>query len=120
RVPTRDRLDPPVLVLAVRLPGGGPARARHPDQLARAARARARQARRGGARDLAGGTAEQVAIFTVLAIAAVIGFTKAETERIWLFFAPFVCLAAARALARRPELVMPVAGPGRTRGARSP
>ena len=37
------------------------------------------------------------------------GFTKAETERIWLFFAPFVCLAAARALARRPELVMPVA-----------
>ena len=24
-----------------------------------------------------------------------IGFTKAETERIWLFFAPFVCLAAA-------------------------
>jgi hypothetical protein len=37
------------------------------------------------------------------------GFTKAETERIWLFFAPFVCLAAARALARRPGLITPVA-----------
>jgi methylthioxylose transferase len=36
-----------------------------------------------------------VAIFTVLAVAAVMGFTKAETERIWLFLAPFVCLAAA-------------------------
>ena len=60
-------------------------------------------------RELARGTPEAVAIFSVLAIAAVMGFTKAETERIWLFFAPFVCLAAARALARRPELVMPVA-----------
>jgi hypothetical protein len=36
-----------------------------------------------------------VAIFTVIAVAAVVGFTKAETERIWLFLAPFVCLAAA-------------------------
>lgn len=36
------------------------------------------------------------------------GFTKAETERIWLFFAPFVCLAAARALARRPALTTAV------------
>ena len=50
------------------------------------------------------GADEAVAIFAVLAIAAVMGFTKAETERIWLFFAPFVCLAAARGLARRPEL----------------
>ena len=45
----------------------------------------------------------------MIAIAAVMGFTKAETERIWLFFAPFVCLAAARAMAGRPELVRPVA-----------
>ena len=60
-------------------------------------------------RELARGTPEAVAIFTVLGIAAVMGFTKAETERIWLFFAPLVCLAAARALARRPELVLPVA-----------
>ncbi|HET8758929.1 MAG TPA: hypothetical protein VFM58_23135 [Solirubrobacteraceae bacterium] len=46
-----------------------------------------------------------VAIFAVLAIAAVMGFTKAETERIWLFFAPFVCLAAAASsLPLRPVL----------------
>jgi methylthioxylose transferase len=60
-------------------------------------------------RELARGTPEAVAIFAVLAIAALMGFTKAETERIWLFFAPFVCLAAARALDRRPELLVPVA-----------
>jgi methylthioxylose transferase len=60
-------------------------------------------------RELARGTPEAVAIFSVLAIAAVMGFTKAETERIWLFFAPLVCLAAARALDRRPGLLVPVA-----------
>jgi hypothetical protein len=60
-------------------------------------------------RELARGTPEAVAIFAVLAIAAVMGFTKAETERIWLFFAPFVCFAAARALTRRPGLLVPVA-----------
>ena len=38
-----------------------------------------------------------IAIFAVIAVAAVAGFTKAETERIWLFLAPFVCLAAAAA-----------------------
>jgi methylthioxylose transferase len=42
-----------------------------------------------------------VAIFAVLAIAAVAGFTKAEVERIWLCFAPLVCLAAATALRER-------------------
>jgi methylthioxylose transferase len=36
-----------------------------------------------------------VAIFSVIAVAAVLGFTKAESERIWLFLAPFVCLASA-------------------------
>jgi methylthioxylose transferase len=46
-------------------------------------------------RALARGKTPAVAIFTVIAIAAVLGFTKAETERIWLFLAPFVCLAAA-------------------------
>jgi hypothetical protein len=46
-------------------------------------------------RALAAGRTLAIAIFAVLATAAVIGFTKAETERIWLFFAPFVCLAAA-------------------------
>jgi hypothetical protein len=38
-----------------------------------------------------------VAIGAVIGVAAVLGFTKAETERIWLFLAPFVCLAAAAA-----------------------
>ena len=46
-------------------------------------------------RSLAAGRTVAVAIFAVLATAAVMGFTKAETERIWLFLAPFVCLAAA-------------------------
>ena len=38
---------------------------------------------------------EARAIASVIAIAAIAGFTKAETERIWLFLAPLVCLAAA-------------------------
>ena len=63
-------------------------------------------------RELARGTDEAVAIFAVLAIAAVMGFTKAETERIWLFFAPFVCLAAARAPGA-------AAGAARARGGRA-
>lgn len=46
-------------------------------------------------RALARGEAPAVAIFAVIGVAAVLGFTKAETERIWLFLAPFVCLAAA-------------------------
>ena len=51
-------------------------------------------------RALAAGRSVAVAIFAVLAVASVLGFTKAETERIWLIFAPFVCLAAAAALPR--------------------
>jgi methylthioxylose transferase len=46
-----------------------------------------------------------LALFTVLAVAAVLGFTKAETERIWLFLAPFVCLAAATVV-RRPGPIL--------------
>lgn len=46
-------------------------------------------------RALARGEPPAVAIFAVIAVAAVMGFTKAETERIWLFLAPFVCVAAA-------------------------
>jgi methylthioxylose transferase len=42
-----------------------------------------------------------LAIFSVLAVAAIAGFTKAEVERIWLAFAPLVCLAAAAALQDR-------------------
>jgi methylthioxylose transferase len=47
-------------------------------------------------RALAAGRTLAIAIFAVIAVAAVLGFTKAETERIWLFLAPFVCLAAAQ------------------------
>ena len=47
---------------------------------------------------------EAIAIFAVLAIAAILGFTKAETERIWLFLVPFVCLAAAPVV-KRPALI---------------
>ena len=39
-----------------------------------------------------------IAIFAVIAAAAVAGFTKAEVERIWLFLAPLACIAAAAAM----------------------
>jgi hypothetical protein len=45
---------------------------------------------------------EPVALATVavVAIAAVLGFTKAETERIWLFLVPLAALSAAASLPR--------------------
>jgi methylthioxylose transferase len=52
-------------------------------------------------RALAAGDDAAVAIVAVIAIAAVTGLTKAEVERIWLFLAPLVCLAAASALEER-------------------
>ncbi len=55
-------------------------------------------------RALARGSDVAVAIFAVIAVAAVMGFTKAETERIWQFLAPFVCLAAAATLEERTRL----------------
>ena len=51
-----------------------------------------------------------VAVFGVIAVACLAGFTKAETERIWLFFAPLVCLAAATQLAGRPRALQVAAG----------
>lgn len=51
-------------------------------------------------RALGDGRSVALAIFAVIAVASVLGFTKAETERIWLVFAPFVCLAAAAVLPR--------------------
>jgi len=54
-----------------------------------------------GLRALMAGDDAAVAVFSVIAIAAIAGFTKAEVERIWLFFAPLVCLAAAGALPHR-------------------
>lgn len=53
-----------------------------------------------------------VAIAGVIVIASVLGFTKAETERIWLSFLPLVCLAAATVLPRRwlaPALAVMIA-----------
>jgi methylthioxylose transferase len=52
-------------------------------------------------RALSAGDDAAVAIFAVIAVAALAGFTKAEVERIWLAFAPLVCLAAAATLPER-------------------
>jgi methylthioxylose transferase len=53
------------------------------------------------------GDAVARALLAVLVIAAVLGFTKAETERIYLFLVPLACVAAATALpARRLPLVL--------------
>jgi methylthioxylose transferase len=51
--------------------------------------------------------AAALALATVIVIATVLGFTKAETERIWLMFVPLACVAAAAVLpARRLGLVL--------------
>lgn len=50
-----------------------------------------------------------LALAAVIVTSAVLGFTKAETERIWLFLVPLACLAAATVLPRgavRPVLAM--------------
>jgi hypothetical protein len=52
-------------------------------------------------RALGRGAQPAVAVFAVLAIAAVLGFTKAETERIYLFLVPLLCIAAASAVDER-------------------
>ena len=59
------------------------------------------------ARSLARKEASAVALALVIAISALAGYTKAETERIWIFLVPFACLAAARSLsARRVPIVL--------------
>ena len=50
-----------------------------------------------------------VAIAAVIAVSALAGFTKAETERNWLFLAPFVCLAAAPLVRRHRALAAALA-----------
>lgn len=50
-----------------------------------------------GLRALGEGAIVAVALFSVVAIAAVLGFSKAETERIYQFLVPLLCLAAAAA-----------------------
>ena len=52
---------------------------------------------------------EAIAIGAVLALSALAGFTKAETERIWLFYAPLVCLAAAPLVRRHRTLAAALA-----------
>ena len=47
-----------------------------------------------------------LALAAVLLIAAVLGFTKAETERIWLPFVPLACAAAAATPLARPRLLV--------------
>jgi methylthioxylose transferase len=47
------------------------------------------------------GSDAAVALATVIVVAAAAGFTKAETERIWLFFVPLACVAAAPGIAPR-------------------
>jgi methylthioxylose transferase len=58
-------------------------------------------------RSAAAGDPSARALLAVLAIAAVLGFTKAETERIYLFLVPLACVAAATAVTeRRLHLVL--------------
>jgi hypothetical protein len=52
-------------------------------------------------RALASAEAAASALAGLVAAAALLGYTKAETERIWLFMVPFACVAAASALPRR-------------------
>lgn len=42
-----------------------------------------------------------LALAAVIVVAAVLGFTKAETERIWLIFVPLACVAAATVVPER-------------------
>lgn len=49
----------------------------------------------------ASGDACALALFGVVIVSAFVGFTKAETERIWLPFAPLACVAAAAVLPAR-------------------
>jgi hypothetical protein len=50
-----------------------------------------------------------IAIGAVILVSALAGFTKAETERIWLFLAPLVCLAAAPLVRRHRTLAAALA-----------
>jgi len=46
-------------------------------------------------RRLAEGDTTALALALVVAASALLGFTKAENERIWLFLVPLACIAAA-------------------------
>ncbi len=48
-----------------------------------------------------------LALAAIIAVSALTGYSKAETERIWLFLVPLACLAAARVMpTRRATLVL--------------
>jgi len=49
-------------------------------------------------RSLAAGEASAIAVWALVAVAAVLGVTGGETERIWLPFVPLACVAAAAAV----------------------
>ena len=50
-----------------------------------------------------------LALVAVVVVSAVLGFTKAETERIWLPFVPLACVAAAAFIPpRRVRWLLPV------------
>jgi hypothetical protein len=49
-------------------------------------------------RALPAGDACALALFAVVIVSAILGLTKAETERIWLPYVPFACIAAATVL----------------------
>jgi methylthioxylose transferase len=53
------------------------------------------------ARALAQRQPAALALAAVVAASALLGFTKAETERIWLPFVPLACVAAASTLPSR-------------------
>ena len=53
------------------------------------------------ARSAAAARTAGLALAAVIVVASVAGFTKAETERIWLFMVPLACVAAAEVLPER-------------------
>ena len=63
-----------------------------------------------GLRAVARADPAAVALAALVAVSAVAGFTKAETERIWLPFVPLAAVAAAALPLRRPRLVLAVLG----------
>jgi hypothetical protein len=64
------------------------------------------------ARSLGAGEDTALALAIVVAIASIGGYTKGETERIWVFLVPLACLAAARSLRaeRLPPMLLLLTG----------